>query len=170
MQRVAVRPNEHPSSSRHRLRGPSLPLQYQARGVHAVTQARRLWAIIEHVAQMRATTRANDLRALHAVAAITYVLHAGGCQRLVEAGPAGTAVESRGGIKEWMPAYRANEDALALVIGVFAREGRIGPAFKGDVEQLRRKDLPPFRWGHVKLGGVRGGPVRVVGVVVSVAL
>ena len=122
------------------------------------------------MAEMRAATGADDLRALHAQAAVAAVAHGAGRQRLVEAGPAGATMELGPGVVQRMSAHGAHEGAITFVVRVFPGESPFGAAIEGDVVEIRRKDLFPFTFRHVQRGGVGRAPIWVVRMVTDFAL
>src|SRR5689334_14146052 len=95
-------------------------MKHQRIAVHAVAQARRLRSVVEDVTEMAAAAAAVNLRARHAEGAILGLAH-GIVERLVEAWPAGAALEFRLRGKQRQIAAGAGEGALAVLLQKRAR-------------------------------------------------
>src|SRR5215831_18828884 len=93
----------------------SLRLEVQCHAVDAIAQMRRGRPILEHMAEMAAAAAAVHFRAHHPEATV-----AGGLDRarnrVVEAGPAGAAVELGFRDEQRLPAADAGEGAGPLLI------------------------------------------------------
>src|SRR5436190_22571388 len=101
-------------------------LEVERGGVDAVSLAGWAGTVVEDVAEVTAAVAADDLGALHEVAVVGTQLDRLGDSRLGEARPAGARVELRVGIEELRAAGCAAVVAGLLVVGVLAREGRLG--------------------------------------------
>src|SRR5262249_19027763 len=136
-------------------------------GVHAVAQAGGLGAVVEDVAEVSAAAGAEDLGALHAVGAVGVLVDVGGVKGLEEAGPAGAGVELGVALEERQAAEAADVDAVELVVGEVAAEGRLGALGEDDLGLVGGEllgellDLGAGEGGDV-VGG--GGVARGVGV------
>src|SRR5262249_58004984 len=90
-------------------------LEVHRHAVDAVAQVGRRWAVVEHVAEMAAAAAAMYLGADHAVAAISGGLDRAG-HRIVEARPAGAALELHFRDEQRLVAAGAGERASALLV------------------------------------------------------
>src|SRR6202043_1987748 len=95
-------------------------VERQGKTVHAVAQPGRFRTVVEHVAEMAAATPAVDLGAGHAEGGILAFADRI-FQRLIEARPAGAALELGLGGKQRQVAAGAGEDALAVLLEQRAR-------------------------------------------------
>src|SRR5580692_9264362 len=147
----------------------SLRLEIQRHAVDAIAQVRRRRAIVEDVAEMAAAAAAVHLGALHAPAAV-----GGGIDRawlrIVEARPAGAALEFLLRGEQRLPAADAGERAGAFLVIERATARPFGAVLAHDVELLGREQLLPLRLGvrHGIVLGIRlrahGSPVRYGGI------
>src|SRR5215470_14646513 len=100
-------------------------LEIHRNPVDAVTQMRRRRAVVEHMAEMTAAPAAVDFGAGHAVAPVgrgfDRALHG-----IVEARPAGAAIEFLLRHEQWLTAPRALEGAVAFFIIECTASGRLG--------------------------------------------
>src|SRR5437867_1917996 len=97
--------------------------QFQRRRVDAIAQARRLRSVVEDVAQMGVAAAANHF-GTQIVTHEGYVFLVNG---LPVAWPAGVGFVFRLRIKERLAAADAGEDAVVVVVAVFAGVGTFGP-------------------------------------------
>src|SRR5579864_1518746 len=121
-------------------------MKSQRKPVHAVTQPGRLRPVVEDMAEMAAAAAAMHLGPRHAEGAVL----GGGdgiVQRLVEARPAGAALELGLGGEQRQVAASAGEDALAMLLQKRARPGTFGAFLAQDFILLRRELRPPFGVG-----------------------
>src|SRR6266852_6176526 len=93
----------------------SLRLEIHRDAVDAVAQVRRRRAVVEYVAEMAAAAAAMHLGARHAVAAIDRGLDRARL-RIVEARPAGAALEFALRDEQRLAAARAGKRARALLV------------------------------------------------------
>ena len=120
--------------------------ELQRDAVHAVAQAGRLGAVVEHVAQMPAAAPAVHLGARHEEALVDGRAD-GVVERLVEARPAGAAVELGGRGEEREVAAGAVVHAHAVLLVERAREGALGAVLAQHVVLLRGQELLPLLVG-----------------------
>src|SRR5436190_7265822 len=92
----------------------------------AVPLGGRPGTVVEDMAEVAPAVAADDLGALHEVTVVGAQLDRLGDGRLGEARPAGARVELRVGVEEPCAAGPAAVVAGFLVVGVLAREGRLG--------------------------------------------
>src|SRR5215218_7728012 len=130
-------------SSALRLGTPSLRLEVHGDAVDAVAQMRRRRAVLEHMAEMAAAAAAMHLGADHAVAAVGRGLDRAR-DRVVEARPAGTALELLLGCEQFLPAPRAGERAGALLVIERAGAGTLGAVAAQDIVLLGGEELAPL--------------------------
>src|SRR5438874_3003377 len=141
-----------PSGRRWRRR-----MKYQGVAVHAVAQPGRLRPVVEHVPEMAAAAAAVDFGPQHAEGPI-FGLADGVVERLVEARPAGAALELGLRGEQRQVATGTGEDALAMLVEQRARTRPLGALLAQDVILLRRQLRAPFRIGLFDLellGGLR---------------
>src|SRR5262249_47469719 len=133
------------------LRGKDL----QREPVVAVAKARRFRAVVEHVALMPAAARAVVLSARIDELVVDLGLDPA-LDDVVEARPAGAAVELRARLEQWQRAARADERSLPLLFVQRARERPLGAFLAQDVELRGREQYTPFVVGLHHLGRERG--------------
>src|ERR1700730_8369392 len=121
-------------------------MKYQGVAVHAVAQSGWLRPVVEDVPEMPAAAAAMHLGPQHAEGAV-FGLADGVVERLVEARPAGPALELGLRGEQRQVATGAGEDALAMLIEKRARARAFGPLLAQDVILLRRQLRAPFRVG-----------------------
>src|SRR5262245_13087852 len=121
-------------------------LEREGDAVDAVAQAGGRRAVGEHMAQVAAAAAAVHLRAHHEVAAVLGGLH-GARLRIVEARPAGAALELGLGNEQRLSAAGALERAGPLLGKQRAAARRLGAVLAHDVVLLRREQLAPLRVG-----------------------
>src|SRR6266446_10130946 len=92
----------------------TLPPILQRDRVHAVAQSRWRRTVIEHVAEVRAATRAGDLDAKKR-GSVLRLAHSFFADRLKETRPASTGVKLRVGSIERIAASRADVSAGAML-------------------------------------------------------
>src|SRR4029078_13054933 len=114
----------------------SLRLKIHRHAVDAITQMRRRRRIVEEGAEMTATTAAMDLGADHAEAAVGCGLN-GPWHRIVEARPAGAALEFLLRHEQRLVAARATESAGPLLVIERATTCRLGAVLAHDFVLLR---------------------------------
>ena len=100
-------------------------LEVHRLAVDAVAQAGGRRAVREDMAEMAAAIGAMDLDAVHAVAAILRGADSA-LKRLVEARPAGAALEFLAGLEQLLVATGAGEGAGALLVVERAGAGALG--------------------------------------------
>src|SRR6202166_1921722 len=130
-------------------------MKHQRKSVHAIAQAGRLWPVVEDVAEMAAAAAAMDLGPQHAEGAVLSLAD-GIFQRLIEARPAGAALEFRLRGEQRQVAAGAGEDALAMFLEQRARARPFGALLAQDLVLLRRQLRAPFRIGLLDLEFLRG--------------
>src|SRR5450755_4169823 len=106
-------------SSSGRTRSPRLEIE--RRGVHAVAQPRRLGAVVEDVAEVRAAAAAEDLGARGEEAAVLFRLDARLRQRRPEARPTRPRIELGLRAKQGMAARAADIGAGLVMVPVLSR-------------------------------------------------
>src|SRR3954468_10421177 len=106
----------------------------------------RRGAIREDVTEMAAAVGTMHLGALHAIGTVDGLLHRARL-RVVEARPAGAALELGLGHEQLLPAARAGEGAGALLEVQRAASRPLGAVLAHDVELLGRQNLAPFGLG-----------------------
>src|SRR5277367_2503270 len=109
-------------------------------GVHAISQAGGLWPIIKNVAQVCVAKAAGNRSADHAQARVHDFSHVFFCDWLPKAGPAGTRIKLRAGIKESRIAADTTKYAFRVIVWIFVGEGAFSPCvpcdFKGKWTEL----------------------------------
>src|SRR3954451_3381205 len=124
--------------------GAGTRLQVQGDVVHAVALAGRPRTVVEKVAQVATTAAAPHLGPHHEMRAILHQLDGVGVLGLVEARPAGAAVELGRGVEQFGTARAAAVDAVSLVVGVLAGERRLGGRLPQHLAAVRGQLLPPL--------------------------
>src|SRR5258708_33547715 len=109
-----------------------LGLKVHGHAVDAIAQIRRRGPVVEHVAEMAAATAAMHLRAPHDIASIGRAFYRA-LQRVVEARPAGAALEFLLRHEQRLAAAGAGERARAFLVVERAAAGRFGPDRKSVV-------------------------------------
>src|SRR4051794_3562135 len=104
---------------------------------------RRRRAVLEHVAEMAAAAAAMDLGADHAVAAVGRGFDRAR-NRIVEARPAGAALELLLGCEQLLPAPRAGKRAGALLVVQRAGAGPLGAVAAKNIVLLGGEQLAPL--------------------------
>src|SRR4051794_36188899 len=130
-------------------------MEHQRKTVDAIAQARGLRAVVEDVAEMAAAAAAMHFGAQHAKGAVLDLAD-GIFDRLVEARPAGAALELGVGGKQRQVAAGAGEDALAVLFQQRAGARPFGAVLAQDVVLHRRQLRAPFRVGFLDLEFLRG--------------
>ncbi len=152
-------PRNHRKQSALRGRG-LRRLEAQRQPVHAVAQPGRLRPVVEHMAEMAAAAAAMHFGPQHHEGAVLGGGHRIG-QRLVEARPAGAAVELGLGGEQRLVATGASEGSLAMLLVQRAAVGPLGAMLAQDAV-LRRGQLamPLLRGpGHLEALGLALGCV-----------
>src|SRR5262249_38462246 len=129
-------------------------------------------AVLEDVAEMAAAAAAMHLGAGHAVAVVGQGFDRA-LLRIVEARPAGAALEFLLRGEQRLPAAGAGEGAGALLMVERAAARRLGAVAAHHPILLGRQELPPFRVGvgyRVVLGVELGIPVGIPWRVVDQAI
>src|SRR5262249_53731970 len=121
-------------------------LEFQRDTVDAVAQVGRWRPVIKHVPKMAAATAADNFVTDHAVAAIGCCLDRAG-QRIVEARPAGSALEFHFLDEPRLIAGNAAERPGTLLIQQCATSGHLCCLLAHDRVLLRGQYLAPFRFG-----------------------
>src|SRR5260370_3987528 len=124
----------------------SLRLEIHRDAVDAVAQVRRRRAVVEYVAEMAAAAAAIYLGAHHAVAAIDRGLDRARL-RIVEARPAGAAVEFSLRHEQRLPAPGARERAGAFLIIERAASRGLGAVLAHHLVLFRREQAAPLLVG-----------------------
>src|ERR1700691_4715815 len=106
----------------------------QGRRIHAITQPRRLRAVIEYVPQVRIAFRARPRRPFHADAQVGNLLHVFFRDRLPEARPARSRVKLRRGTEQGVVAANAAEDTLPVLIQKLPSIGQFGVRVPRDLK------------------------------------
>src|ERR1700733_14711715 len=114
----------------------SLRLEFHGDAVDAIAQMGRRRAVVEDVAEMAAAAVAMHLGADHAVAAIGRGFDRA-VDRIVEARPAGAALELRLRHEQRLVAPGTHEGAMPLLEVQGTAPGRFGPVPAHDVVLLR---------------------------------
>src|SRR6516225_2261772 len=124
---------------------PLRPLGLEVHGdaVDAIAQMRRRGPVVEHVAEMAAAAAAMHLSAHHPIAAIGRALDRT-LNRIVEARPAGAALEFLLRHEQRLAAPGADERAGALLIVERAAAGRFGPVPAQHLVLLGREQTAPL--------------------------
>src|SRR5581483_234678 len=118
-------------------------LQVQRRRIHAIAQASRRRAILEHVPKVGITSRATRFRTNHPVTAIGELRNRTWIDWLVEAWPASARIEFGIGVKQRLPATDTRVNTLLFGIPVFAGKRRLGSCVPGHVILLLGQLLLP---------------------------
>src|SRR3954470_1476853 len=126
-----------------RLRAPSLRLEVHGHAVDAIAQMRRRRTVLEHVPQMAAAAAAMHLGADHAVAAVGRAFDRAR-DRIVEARPAGAALELLLRCEQLLSAPRAGERAGAFLVVERTGAGTLGAVAAQDVVLLGGEQLAPL--------------------------
>src|SRR5215470_16969399 len=121
-----------------------LRLEVHRHAIDAVAQMGRRRPVLEHMAEMTATAAAMHLGANHAVARIRRGFHRAGL-RIVEARPAGAALEFGFGNEQLLSAAGARECSGTLFIIERAAPRPFGAVLAHDVVLLRSEDFAPLR-------------------------
>src|SRR4051812_28531940 len=108
-------------------------LQLQRRGVHAITEAGRLWAIVEDVTKMTFAACTQNLGAVHEKLAIGFRLNRLRRNRRVETRPAAARFVLRFRIKKFLTAACALVNALLVTVRILAGPGALRPLLAQDV-------------------------------------
>src|SRR6202035_4783860 len=106
-------------------RGRCSRMKHQRKTSHAVAQAGRLRPVVEDVAEMAAAAAAVNFGAQHPEGAVLGLAD-GVLQRLIEARPAGAALEFRLRGEQRQVAAGAGEDAHAMLLQERARTRALG--------------------------------------------
>src|SRR5262249_33528416 len=120
--------------------------EFQGYSVDAIAQACRLWAIVEHVAEMSAATAAMHFLPDHTERCVGIGFHAG-INRTVEDRPAGPRIELGVGGKQRQIATGTGESAFAMLLVKRAGEGTLGVLLTEHGILLWREQLLPFLRG-----------------------
>src|ERR1700686_5251601 len=110
-------------------------MKCQRKAVHAVAQAGRLRPIVEDVAEVAAAAAAVDFGPQHSEGTV-FGLADRVLQRLIEARPAGAALEFRLRGEQRQVTAGAGEDALAMLLEQRARTGPLGALLAQDLVLL----------------------------------
>src|ERR1700752_4053772 len=119
------------------MRPSSLGLEIHRHAVDAIAQSGRRRAVGEDMAEMTAAAAAMAFGADHAVGAILRFLDRAGLG-IVEARPAGAALELLLRLEQHLPAARAGEGAGALLVVERAAARPLGAVLAHDVKLLGR--------------------------------
>src|SRR5262245_4794628 len=133
----------------------SLRLKIHRHAVDAIAQVRRRRAVLEYVAEMAAAAAAMHLGADHAVARVGRGLDSAR-HRVVEARPAGAALEFLLRHEQRLPAAGAAEGPGALLVIERTAAGRLGAVPAQHLVLLGRQQAPP-------LGFAVADPILLVG-------
>src|SRR5579863_5592243 len=125
-------------------------MKQQRKAVHAIAQAGRLRSIVEQVTEMAAAAAAVNFGPQHPESPV-FGLADGVIERLIEAGPAGAALEFGLRGEQRQVAAGASEDALAMLLEQRARARALGALLAQDLILLWRKLRAPFRVGLLDL-------------------
>src|SRR5438309_4123960 len=107
-------------------------MEYQGITVHAVAQSSRLRPVVEDVPEMAAAAAAVDFGPQHAEGPV-FGLADGVVERLIEARPAGAALELGLRGEQRQVATGAGEDALAMLVQQRARTWALGALLAEDI-------------------------------------
>ena len=121
-------------------------MEYQPEPVNAVAQTGRFRTVVEDMAEMAAAAAAVHLGAQHAVGAVLGLADIA-FDRLIEARPAGAALEFRLRGEQRQVAPGAGKGALAMLLEQRARARPLGALLAQDLVLLRRQLRAPFRIG-----------------------
>jgi hypothetical protein len=141
-------------------RYPLLLLEIQRSGIHAVPEPCRLGAIVEHVAQVTATTATDHLGPLHAQRTVRVFINSLFPKGLVKAWPAGAAVELGIAHEQLLPTGCTQVFAVFVVVPVLTGEGAFGARLAQDPVLFRAQLLFPLLIAfhdRVGFGGLFGG-------------
>src|SRR5205085_8438738 len=125
-------------------------MEYQGVAVHAVAQSGRLRPVVEDVPEVAAAAAAVDFGPQHAEGAV-FGLADGVIERLIEARPAGAALELGLRGEQRQVAAGAGEDALAMLVEERARTRPFSALLAQDIILLRRQLRAPLRVGLLDL-------------------
>src|SRR6185437_3352161 len=117
--------------------------EFKRNTVNAVAQMRRWRPIIEYVAEMASATAAMDLVANHAVTVIGIAFDRSG-QRIVEAWPAGPALEFHFRDEQRLVACDASKGAGSLFVEQSAAARHLSAVRTHDLVLLGCEQLAPF--------------------------
>ena len=117
--------------------------------VHAVTQMRGRWAILENMAEMRAAAVAHHLGPAHAVGVVRGGLDLFFLERGVKARPTASGVILGVGAEKLVPAAYAEIHALVVEVPITAGKGALGSFLPGNRELLGGKKFAPFFVGFL---------------------
>src|SRR5579883_1528488 len=137
-------------------------MKIQGKAVHAVAQAGGLRPVVEDVAKMPAAAAAMHLRSQHPEGTVLGDAD-GVVERLIEARPAGAALELGLGGEQGQVAAGAGEDALAVLVQERAGPGALGALVAQDLILLRGELGAPLGIGLLDLeclGRLPGGMRR----------
>src|SRR6266705_2416925 len=123
-----------------------LRLEVQRHAIDAITQMCRRRPVLEHVAEMAAAAAAVHFRARHAEAAVGRGLDRAR-NRIVEARPAGAALELGLGDEQRLLTAGAGERAGTLLVVEGAAAGRFRAVPAHDRVLPRREEAAPFLVG-----------------------
>src|SRR3984893_1694437 len=124
-----------------------LRLELERCRVHAEALSGGLRTVVKDMAEMRVTSRAQDLGAAHQMTVVLGGADVFGFRRRVKARPSATGVEFGFGVEEQRAAARAAIAPGFFVVPILAAEGRLGAFLAGDAILLRREDGFPFGVG-----------------------
>src|SRR5579871_3704837 len=130
-------------------------MELERETVHAIAQAGRLRTVVKDVAEMAAAAPAMDFDALHSEGPV-FVGPDGILERLIEARPAGGALEFRLGGEQRQIATGAGEGALAMLLEQRTGPWTFGAFFPQDFILLRGELGAPFLVGFFDLELFRG--------------
>jgi hypothetical protein len=116
-------------------------------GVHAVSEAGGLGAVIEDVAEVGFAATAGYFGAGHAEGSVGGLNNIFFGDGLVEAGPAGAGIEFGGGVEESGVAADAAENSLGVIVGIFVGVGTLGAFVTRDFVGVGGKLFAPFGVG-----------------------
>src|SRR6516164_9131524 len=121
----------------------SLRLEVHRHAVDAIALVGRRGAVVEDVAEVAAAAAAMHLGAQHAIAAIDLLLDRAR-NRIIEARPAGAALEFPGRHEQRLAAAHTGKRAGALFVVEGAAAGRLGAMRAHDPVLLGREQAPPL--------------------------
>src|SRR5271169_5206383 len=130
-------------------------MKHQRVAVHAVAQSGRLRPVVEDVTEMAAAAAAMHFGPRHAEGPV-FGFADRIVERLVEARPAGAALELGLRGEQRQVATGAGEDALAMLLEQWTRARAFGALLAQDFILLRRQLRAPFRVGLFDLELLRG--------------
>jgi len=126
----------------------------QRRRVHAVAPARRLWAIVEDVAEVGVAFCAGDGSADHTEARVAQLGDIFCRNGLPETGPSGAGIEFGSGIEQRVIATDAAVEAFVMQIPVLAGEGHFGVSVPRDVVSVGGELCTPLLRGLHDFGNM----------------